>query len=83
MVEKYVVIEKGKPIDKEKKVTMNARLTVINNVIDYKKLKYKLRWKYAVIPYKFFHSSPSLLHLSVGLIHYNIYTLLPPTFRVT
>ena len=37
MVEKYVVIEKGKPIDKEKKVTMNARLTVINNVIDYKK----------------------------------------------
>lgn len=37
MVEKYVVIEKGKPIDKEKKVTMNVRLTVINNVIDYKK----------------------------------------------
>ena len=37
MVEKYVVIEKGKPIDKEKNVTMNVRLTVINNVIDYKK----------------------------------------------
>lgn len=37
MVEKYVVIEKRKPTDKEKKVTMNIRLTVINNVIHYKK----------------------------------------------